>query len=596
MGSAPNVEGIHRLTPTQEGILFHAVQGEQEGLYVQQFTCVLVGDLDVERFRTAWQATVDRHPGLRSLFTWKKRPHPLQVVRRSVEVDLEVFDDAAIADGGDALESWLREDRSRGIEIDQTPLFRLRLVRGSDVHRTRLLWTFHHISLDGWSMRIALHEALRNYAGPVLASPPPAPTPESYVKWLASCSLETSLEHWRGVLEGFDSPNEFFGVAGSTATAPDHVTLVRRLDATRTAAITQAARSAGVTLNALMRLAWSIAIARVSGERDVVFGATVSGRPPEFPEIEDLVGMCIHTVPVRARLDPAAGARDACRGLQGDQLDGLPHETTSLAEIQRASEIGSGESLFHSILVMENHAAPPAMPAGGLTIEDARYEEKSHDPLALLVVPDPEALELLLVHDRGRVTDSEASDLLNAVERTLGRIADEEDVSIGGLLELSEAEIQTLDGWRRAAATAADDQASPEHADDVVNAFLRAARKTPDGTALRCVGSDPAAWTYAELERASARVSSELARRGIQPGNRVAVRLERGHAAIAVILGILRAEAAYVPMDPEAPESRVEAMLATSGARLLIGTGGESPRTFLSAPIDANEEPPAEAT
>ena len=154
-----NVEGIHRLTTTQEGILFHVVQEPGSGVYFQQFTCRLVGPVDPATMERAWSAALARHPAARSLFTWEGREHPLQVVLREVDLPFEGVDDAELAEGGDALERVLAADRARGFRLDAAPRMRITLARGGS-ERHRLVWSFHHIALDGWSMRILLTEVL----------------------------------------------------------------------------------------------------------------------------------------------------------------------------------------------------------------------------------------------------------------------------------------------------------------------------------------------------------------------------------------------------------------------------------------------------
>ena len=575
MASAPNVESIYRLTSTQEGILFHAVQNEADGLYLQQFTAVLAGELDVQRFRDAWAATVARHAALRALFTWKKRPHPLQVVRQSVDLPLEVLDDAALLEEGPALDAYLDEDRQRGLPLEVAPLMRLTLVVGGAA-RHRFIWTFHHIALDGWSMRIALQETLQRYAG--IEPSAEAPSHKAFVDWLGQQSEADALAFWKKRLRGFDEPTRLAVSAPLTrplaATHEDHEL---RLSAEQTAALTQAARSSRVTLNTQLRAAWALALARYSGTDDVVFGATVAGRPPEIPGIEGIVGMFIHTIPVRARIDRTQRADAWCAELQGDQLDALPFETASLAAIQRASDVAPGTPLFETILVIENHASAEGEASNTLRLEAPRYLERSHYPLALLVVPGPE-LQLVLVRDGSKVTAETAQNLLGSVRQTLTRIAEHPASTVADLAALGADEIERLEGYAQSRTGG-----TGPHAGDVIARMDAVAQATPSATAIRFVEQGTTGVSYGELVERSRGIARGLRSLGVAKGDLVAVRLPRGIDAVAVILGVLRAGAAYVPIDPESPEGRLGTITAAVPLRLVVGVGGVDPADVLAA-------------
>ncbi|QDV10111.1 Linear gramicidin synthase subunit D [Planctomycetes bacterium Poly30] len=586
MASAPNVESVYRLTSTQEGILFHAVQDEASGLYLQQFTAVLVGELDVERFRRAWDDTVARHPALRALFTWKKRPHPLQVVRRTVELPLEIREDAALLEEGRALHLFLEVDRRRGLALEAAPVMRLTLVPGGG-HRHRLVWTFHHIALDGWSMRVVLREVFQRYEG----TPPEAPAPshETFVDWLATRSDEDALAFWRAHLSGFDEPTRLAVAAprDSVRSAQSHAEHTLRLSREGTDALVKAARASRVTLNVVLRAAWALTLSRFSGTDDVVFGATVAGRPPEIPGIEEIVGMFIHTVPVRAKIDWSAPASEWCARLQRDQLDAQPHETTSLAAIQRASEVPQGTPLFETLLVMENHAVAEEAAERSLRVEGARYLERSHYPLALLVVPG-EDLELILVRDRWKVSEEVAGELLVFVESVLGRFALRPERPVAELVELPSFERERLVRWSRSGRPAALTAAV-----DVLERIAAAAHREPEALALRCPGAPLGSVSYRALAGRTQAIAAGLSRLGVKPGDLVGVRLPRGLEAVATILGVMWLGAAYVPIDPEAPEARVAAIASAVPLRMTVGIGGIEPEQLSSA--GAGDVPPRHA-
>jgi NRPS condensation-like uncharacterized protein len=159
-----NVEGIYALSPLQHGILFHTLYAPGSGEYFEQFCCPLEGRLDADAFERAWQQVVDRHPALRTAFVWEKLGKPVQVVHQSLKLPVERLDWRDLAEGeqrrrlGDVLEA----DRERGFELTRAPLMRLTLIRTGEA-RHELVWSFHHLLLDGWSASLAMSEVLAFY-------------------------------------------------------------------------------------------------------------------------------------------------------------------------------------------------------------------------------------------------------------------------------------------------------------------------------------------------------------------------------------------------------------------------------------------------
>ncbi|MEO0661950.1 MAG: condensation domain-containing protein, partial [Planctomycetota bacterium] len=285
-----NVASVHRLTPTQEGILFHAsAAGADAAVYVQQFSATLVtsGALDEARFERAWQAVVDRHPALRTQLNWRKREDPLQVVRACVDAPVRGLADA------DDFAAFVEADRAVPVDLERAPAHRVAVQR--DERGARLLWTFHHALLDGWSMRLVLTDLCAAYGGAVLA-PAPA-THGAYVDWLLERQRapDAALAFWRDALAGVDERCTLAWPDAGGAPA----TLSRALDAEATRALGEFARTRRATLSSVLRVAWAAVLARHVGTRDVVFGTTVSGRSAPVTGIETGVGMFVSTVPPR---------------------------------------------------------------------------------------------------------------------------------------------------------------------------------------------------------------------------------------------------------------------------------------------------------
>ena len=205
MSQQQNIETIHRLSPMQEGLLFHSLEGSRTGVYFNQFTCLLDGAVDAARFKAAWDQAAKRHPVLRSLITWERRDHPLQVVRHQVTLPWTEADwrDSAAEEQEVLWQKFLAEDRSKGFNLAQAPIMRFALVRVAE-DRTRFLWSFHHILLDGWSLRLVFDEMLRIYqqGGQVPTLDPSVPYAD-FIAWLGKEDRKAAEAFFTETLKGF---------------------------------------------------------------------------------------------------------------------------------------------------------------------------------------------------------------------------------------------------------------------------------------------------------------------------------------------------------------------------------------------------------
>lgn len=550
-----NVEAIHRLTPVQEGILFHAEGGDEaEGVYLLQFTCLLVGALDRQRFADAWRAVIERHAALRTLYTWRGRPHPLGVVRKDVPFELDWIDDrpqVVAEDQGEALAVWMGEQRRAGLDLERAPVFRVS-VAASTGERARLLWTFHHVSLDGWSMRVVLDEVLRAYGGEDLAASPPGPGQAAMVDWLGAQDVEPGRAHWRARFEGWEGPRFLdLGDVGPTKRRGAHGPGSRSLERRLVARLSELARDAGVTPAVVARAAWALVLSRLTDTSDVVFGTTVAGRPPGLAGIEDAVGMFIGTIPVRCVIPWERPVRDWLGELHADQLADSVHEHVSLPTIQREVTGGGGGELFDALLVVENHAARTRA-SDGLTIEQPRFVERSHYDLVLLVEPTGSSWELTVLCG----SNWWRSVVLGLVTSMLEELCTDPEGSVAAAVD------RTID---------ADDEERPEEdvppalPDNALELLLRG------GTAARAavvLGDMSLDW---ETFRTSvAAVTRRLGAAGLGPGARLGLRMERSADALIAMVAALRAGVVYAPIDPEAPPERVASMVRSAGMDKVI--------------------------
>ncbi|WTG79236.1 amino acid adenylation domain-containing protein [Streptomyces sp. NBC_01563] len=546
------VSDVLPLSSLQEGLLFHAVYDEQgPDVYVVQLALELEGRVDAQRLRWAGDALLRRHPNLSAGFVTRGTGQPVQVIPAEVElpwheVDLRAFTDD---DRSARLDDVVADQAARRFDMKQPPLLRFALARLEEERYTFVL-TFHHILLDGWSMPVVIHElfALYGSGGDDADLPRVAPY-RGYLSWLATRDREATRAAWAKTLSGLEEPCRLVpSASGDVATAPEQV--LRSVPAELTGALQERARSRGLTMNTLIQGAWALLLGTLTGRDDVVFGTTVSGRPPELPGIESMVGLFINTVPVRIRLDSSETLLDLLARVQHEQTDLLDHQYLSLAEIQQTAGIGE---LFDTTTVFENYpldAENLAGPTDGLRLVKAEGRDATHYPLSLAVLPGRE-LQLKLGYrpdqlDADTVADTAARFLL-----ILERIATHPDELIGRIDLLSDDERhRMLVQW------------NSTHGDAelrcLADVFESVVAESPERTAV-VFGEESV--TYSDLNHRANRLAHLLINQGVGPEQTVALALPRSVDMVVAVLAVVKAGAAYLPVDANYPADRVAFML-----------------------------------
>jgi amino acid adenylation domain-containing protein len=554
---------VYELTPLQAGMLFHTLYTPGSGTYFQQSWCLLEGPLDVAAFRAAWQSVIARHEVLRSECHWEELDRPVQVIYDRAEPDWHIADWSGLDAGAqdEALEDWLAADRRRGFQLDKAPLLRFALLRlGPDRHR--FVWSFHHLLMDGWCGSLLVREVLRVYAGVTL--PPEPPPYRRYVEWRAAQDAAAAEAYWRQTLAGIEGPTPL-GLDRPTA-AEGTLELRQTLRSSLSGGLAGMARASRLTLNTLMQGAWALLLARYSGQDDVLFGAVQSGRPPELPGVETMVGLFLNTVPVRVNTDPGQPLVPWLQALQTGQRQRERFGHTALTDIHRWSGLPAGAALFDSLLIVENYplSMESAVTDGGgsLALREGHSYERTHYPLTLKVFPG-DKVGLSLSVDLARI-DPEASRRLLAHFRVLlEAFTAQPDARLGQIELLDDAERDRMLALGRGSYAA---PAGPVHE----QIFARAAAK-PDATAVEFEGvAGEMRLTYAELAAEAQAVAAHLRDRGVGPGTVVGVCLDRGPDLVAALLGVLCAGAAYLPLDPDYPAERIAYVLGDAGARLVL--------------------------
>ena len=397
----PQLEDCYPLTPIQQGFLFHALYAPEEGLYMNQLQCRLRGNLDIDALKETWQRISNRHPILRTAFAWENLDQPLQVVHRQVTVPWQSYDwrSQSPEDQESKFAALLQQDLAAGLQSHIAPLMRVTLIRVAD-DCYEIVWSCHHMLLDGWSMPMVIQEIFTLYESlvqgkmPVLEDRRPY---RDYIAWLASQDLGVAETFWKSLLQGFRIPTPL-GYQTTQGAAPNHKIQGLTLSHTTATALQTLARQQYLTLNTMLQGAWSILISHISGQNDIVFGATTAGRPPTIHGADKMVGLFINTLPVRVQITAELEIMTWLQAIQTQQSESRQFEYSPLNQIQRWSEVPTGSPLFESLIVFENYRVDPAMLSSqtNLEIQSVDTFQNNNYPLTLRVLPREEfVLEIM---------------------------------------------------------------------------------------------------------------------------------------------------------------------------------------------------------
>ncbi|MPZ39502.1 MAG: amino acid adenylation domain-containing protein [Rhizobiales bacterium] len=565
------VEDIYPLSPMQQGMLFHALKDGTSGIYVNQVG-VEIGGLDAARLRAAWQAVSDRHAVLRTGFVWRELSGlAQQVVYRHVEVPFIDEDWRSRSLAPDALEAALAkardQERARGFDLSHPPLQRVRLIRLT-AGRHYLIWTHHHVLLDGWSSARLIAEVLRQEGGESL--PPVAGRYRDYIGYLQGRDRAASEQFWRDVLSAPTEPSLLADAFGGTERRDEqsgHSSHTLSLDTVLSERLSAFARRERVTLNTLVQGAWAQLLHQHTGQRVVSFGATVAGRPADLTGAEEMLGLFINTLPVVDEASPQQRVGHWLRALQESNLALREHEWMPLYEIQRLAG-RPGRALFDTILVFENYPIDQALHESGR--EGPRFGQVHHVSntnyaLTVAVFVVPQKIDLSFTYDRSRFDDETVRRLGARLQALLERMAADSEAFVGALSQLDATEMQQMLAWSGTPSTAHGDER------DVVTQIERQAAARPDAVALVCADETVC---YRVLNARANRLACWLRRQGVGPDVMVGLAVERSPAMVVALLAILKAGGAYVPLDPDYPATRLTHMLRDSGARLLLTQEG----------------------
>lgn len=563
----PSAADVYPLSHLQQGLLFHSLYAPRSGVYIEQMSCRLQGALHASKFREAWQWVVKQHAVLRTRFLWRDGTAPVQVVLPEAELPWQEFDwrSHSLTEQESRFQQLIRDDRLTDFDYERPPLMRLALIRvAADVHD--ILWTHHHILMDGWCLPIVLKDVLACYEAsrrghePTLDRPLPY---RRYIAWLLRQDQAEAERFWRATLKGFTQPTALGEdpPIGASSESEGHGSVTLTIPQAQTARLRAFAQAHHVTFNTLVQGAWALLLSRYSRESDVLFGTTVSGRSADLPGIERMVGLFINTLPLRTNVTPEAVLSEWLRDLLAKNGELRQFEQTPLVQIQGWSDVPRGQALFDSLIVFDNHPMDESLEENaGLAVQRVRLHGQTNYPLTLNVLPGAE-LSIAFWYQRRRFRQDTVACMAQQLETLLQAMTQSPHARLAELSLLGTVERETVVvGWNRTARTYPSERTVPE-------LIAAQAAQTPMAVAVR---GDTGVLTYGELLARANQVAHGLRALGVGPDCLVGIAMERSLDVVVGLLGILQAGAAYVPLDPSYPAERLTYMLADSQVAALL--------------------------
>ncbi len=563
-----SIEAIYGLSPLQEGLLFHAIASPDSDQYCTQIYLTYEGDLNINAFKESWDGIFSSHTIFRTGFVWDEGDTPFQMVYNKVSLPWHIIDLSKMTgeEQEEEIEKVRKKIRIEGFNLKKPPLSYLHLfILGKNEYG--FIWTSHHILLDGWSLPLIMHELHSRYEAVINKEPfsmKPVKPFETYIKWLSEQDIEKTMDYWKNCLSDFSTPTALtvnmsrLDIHKPIENLKEHISYFSEEFLSE---CQEFARSREVTFNALIQFAWICVLSSYSGSEDILYGITVSGRPPELSGVEHMTGLFINTIPMRAKLNTEASAIYNLKNIHKNIQESNNLSYISLNKLQPLAGISPGEALFYSLFVFENY--PFDENAGGnraIKIKASKSYEKTNYPLTLIVVPGKDFF-VKFSYDGDCFSEDTIKNLISHIEESLKWIIHNPEKPLRDIDIVSEKEKELL------LKTFNDTYYDFPKGITIQELIEKTVELYPEKTAV--VYKDEKL-SYRELNDRANKLAHFLRQKGVKPESRVGIFLMPSCHMIVSALAVLKAGGAYVPIDPFYPADRINYMMSDSEALMLI--------------------------
>jgi len=554
------IKDIYNLTSLQEGMLFHTLNKEaDESPYFEQLSFDIVGEFESDLLKQSFEELVKRHEALRTIFVHKKTPKPKQIVLKTSTLKFDYEDISQLEDPEALMQAFEESDRRAYFELAKEPPIRVKVFKDKEQHY-RVILSHHHIIMDGWSLSILIKELMLIYTALKKHQPTdlkPTTPYSHYIKWLAKQDMMRAKAFWQEYLANYETPSTlpYYTATKKYQRAKERV----QIDAQRTSQLTAMCKSYGITLNTLLETLFAILLSKYNDTKDIVFGTTVSGRAAEIEGVENTVGLFINTIPVRIRYDKNQTLESLLSQVMQNAIEAKAYHHYSLADIQNLTPLKT--ALINQLMVFENYPISQTKEEeAGFSVENVHnFSQTNYDFIMVFFTADTISIDI--EYNSLKLKKERIEHIQNAFIKLIDTAIKQPTIKVTDINILSpkeEAQIESLNIPH-----------TPYPKDkSIIELFEAQVAKTPNATAL--IYQDRVL-SYQELNQKANALGHYLrSNYAIQPDTIIPIMMNRSEWMIIAILGILKSSGAYLPIDPEYPDERIDFILQDSQASLWI--------------------------
>lgn len=566
MSGESQIKNIYPATPMQAGMIFHSMYEQHSDAYFQQLDLTLSGDLNVAVLEESFNRLIERHDVLRTIFNVKKTGVPLQIVLKKRKLKIQVEDISGRGREGQNrfIKQFKSTDKNKGFDLSKDLLMRVAVIH-LDETTHRLIWSHHHILMDGWCLGTIVSELMTVYGSFQQGADPdivPVVPYHRYIKWLEGRDQNSAKRFWEEQIGDFDNET---GIPHNKETYGDGEFKLEKMSFTipekTVSKLEQMAQQNQVTLQIVFQAVWGILLQKYNSVSDVVFGNVVSGRPYEIDGIERMIGLFINTVPVRVQTKQETTWTELIKSLQHNFLSSAEFQYFPLYEVQNLSPLK--QNLINHILLFENFSIDKQVKATskhelGFQIKKVQaFEQTNYDFMASITVG--RSINVKFSYNKYRHSKAMLEQIKGHLLHIIEQIVQSPDLLLADLSILQASEHDKL--------LIKHNQTNIEYdKSKTMNSLWRQYGMLSDVA----ITDGNRSMTYSELHRHSNKLASYLRKRGVQPNMPVGLMVKRSLEMLVGMVGILKSGGAYLPIDPAYPSERISYILDDSCADFLL--------------------------
>lgn len=550
---AENIEDIYALTPVQEGMLFYYLKNE-DSEYNEQLILNIDGQIDYDLFVKTWEVLIKRHLVLRTIFRWKETKQRLQIVLKNIAINAKFIDLSRENHKFDKYEQYCKNDLMTRFNLEEGAI-RFSLYKLEE-QKYNIVITNHHIIYDGWSNGILINEFFSVYRALAQKNEdinlPNCMSYKSYVMWLQKRNKEEDGVYWQEYLKNYQSYVQ--KRHGQNESTDNYILTIEK------GPFDKFVKNNNITIAALMNAAWAILIQKIDRRNDIIFGTTTSGRNISVEGIENAVGLFINTVPLRVISKTDMSVMDLVRNIMQDTLKREQFEHTPLTEIKKIAGIGSEHDLFNTIVVVENYPLTQNMNEGDLKVTDYQsFESNNYDITVGVEISDK--FKIVLTYKKNIYSETQIKSIAKGFQNVLYSIIS------NPTQKNEEIELTSIEDKSEILESVNLKSKFPLECGTISDMLSKSFNKYPNNIAVR---NQDRVIIYKELDNKSNQLAKRLLKGGVSKNDIVAVLIEPSIEMVIATIAIIKTGAAFILLDTDIPNSRMEYILKDCKAKVLI--------------------------